>query len=155
MRRTSTLQPFAELVSQRRAITSLMAQNRYHIRIQRFIQRRLPGFLAEHCRACVARDDTLIVFTDSPAWATQLRFTLPGLLGELRSAFHSDWQRTQIRVLRSGDAVSEARHPAVPGISIIRQVQAAASSSPSLELRDSLLRLAATWQKHSAKRRQS
>lgn len=149
MQRTPPLQPFAELVNQRRAMASLMAQNRYHTRIQSFIQRRLPGFLAEHCRACVARDELLIVFTDSPAWATQLRFTLPGMLGELRTAFHSDWQRTQIRVLNPREPVAAARTAAVPAIPTIRLVQAAAACSPSPELRDSLLRLTATWRNRS------
>ena len=44
----------------------------------------LPGDLQERCRAARIRDQQLILHTESPVWATRLRYLTPQLLGLLR-----------------------------------------------------------------------
>lgn len=145
MPRESKPRPLADILNQRQALGSLLARSRHHTEILRYVQRRLPGFLQERCLACVDRHELLIVYTDSAAFATQLRFVLPGMLGELRQAFAVSWQRIQTRVLNRHDAVVPARTAAVPPATTVRQVSDAASCCSSPEVRAALLRLAATW----------
>ena len=56
------------------------------MQLQRRLRDLLPSPLAEHCRIANARGRTIIVYVDSAAWATQLRFLsdqlAKALLGE-------------------------------------------------------------------------
>jgi hypothetical protein len=40
----------------------------------------LPTELADHCASAHIRENTLVVHTDSPAWATRLRYLAPQLV---------------------------------------------------------------------------
>ncbi len=44
------------------------------MQLQRRLRDLLPSPLAEHCHVANARGRTIIVYVDSAAWATQLRF---------------------------------------------------------------------------------
>lgn len=44
------------------------------------LQQCLPADLANHCASAHIRDNTLVVHTDSPAWATRLRYLAPQLI---------------------------------------------------------------------------
>jgi hypothetical protein len=48
------------------------------------VRRRLPQVLAQHCIACTVSGAKMSIYTDSPAWAFQLRFAAPKLLKELQ-----------------------------------------------------------------------
>ena len=135
----------ADILDAPSAIASLLRKNRQHAALLGAVRRRLPAFLAAHCLACINSGGLLVVFTDSPVWATQLRFALPGLLGELRAEFDSSLRQVQVRVRCHHDPAQASRPAPVPNPSIIRQVHAAAVCCTSPELRAALLRLTGTW----------
>ena len=54
----------------------------------------LPSGLSAHLTAAIARDQVLVLFTDSPAWATRLRFAAPGLRAAL-----GGFREVQVRVV--------------------------------------------------------
>lgn len=134
-------------------IRRILQQTRLHSAIHRQLSGLLPRLLADHCLGCVARDDRLIVYTDSPAWATQLRFTLAPLLAELKSTFHARWQRVTVKVLPHPVAKTSQRRAPIPGDSIVAQMDSAAAFSSSTQIRSSLLRLTATWRARALDRR--
>lgn len=53
--------------------------------IERQVQPFLPPDLAKHCRLANVEDNRLIFAVKNSLWGTQLKFTLPELLGILRT----------------------------------------------------------------------
>jgi hypothetical protein len=62
------------------------------------VRRLLPGDLADHCVAAQKRDQQLILHTDSPVWATRLRYSSPQLLGLLQPS-HSSLREVKIKLV--------------------------------------------------------
>lgn len=56
----------------------------------RTVKQLLGKSLSEHCQTAIFHQDTLILLTNSPVWATRLRFHAPGLLTQLQGL--QDWQ---------------------------------------------------------------
>jgi hypothetical protein len=54
------------------------------LRLEDDIGALLAPSIRPHCRAAGYRDGQLILMTDSPAWATRLRYQVPALLAGLR-----------------------------------------------------------------------
>jgi len=50
------------------------------------VRKALPSPLASHCVAAGLSGDRLILFADSPAWGSRLRFLAPGLITALAKA---------------------------------------------------------------------
>jgi len=46
----------------------------------------LPAKLAKHCSSAQVQGSALILFTDTPVWASKLRFLSPQLLSKLRAS---------------------------------------------------------------------
>ncbi len=63
---------------------------RLHTKVQKIselnqiVQKTMPDPLREHCQVANFNHDCLVIEVDDPAWATQLRFLIPDLLGQLR-----------------------------------------------------------------------
>jgi hypothetical protein len=49
-----------------------------------WLRGQLASEQARHVVNVVPKDGALIVFTDSAAWSTRLRYALPGLMAEIR-----------------------------------------------------------------------
>lgn len=62
----------------------LLAQNQVHSNLLTTIQELLPDSSKSHCLSAQLKYDSLIVHTDSSAWAAKLRFQLATLLPTLR-----------------------------------------------------------------------
>jgi Dna[CI] antecedent, DciA len=122
----------------------LLAQHRRNAALQRAVCARLPGYLADHCLGCVARDDLLTVYTDSATWATPLRFALPDVLTKMPSRPGAPFRRTQVRVLFRQSEPTKKAGVRTPGSSVIRHLEETADGCPCSELQSSLIRLAAT-----------
>lgn len=54
------------------------------LRLEKAVLELLEPPLKSHCRVANLRDETLVLFTDSPVWATRLRFQGPNVLARLR-----------------------------------------------------------------------
>jgi hypothetical protein len=109
--------------------------------LTRQVRGMLPSGLSAHLSAAIGRERVLVLYTDSPAWATRLRFAAPGLRAAL-----SGFDDTQVQVVPdapgpapgSGKGSRKARlsHRAAEQI----RVMAGTISDP--DLRQTLTRLA-------------
>lgn len=62
------------------------------------VKKLLPEDLAGHCVAARIRDQQLVLHTDSPVWATRLRYAAPQLLSLLQPS-HSPLRGVKIRLV--------------------------------------------------------
>jgi len=53
------------------------------------VRQLLPGELARHCLAAREREQQLVLHTDSPVWATRLRYHAPQLISLLKPSHPS------------------------------------------------------------------
>ncbi len=111
------------------------------MQLQRRLRDLLPSPLAEHCHVANARGRTIIVYVDSAAWATQLRF----LSDQLAKALLGDsGGRLQVRVKPSSR--SPSRRPGRPPLRLspdnARLLQEAAETVSDEALGQALRRLA-------------
>jgi len=58
----------------------LVQRSRLLQHIDELFQTHLPLFIGQHCRIVNIRDKTLVIHTDSAAWASRLRYMIPELL---------------------------------------------------------------------------
>lgn len=127
----------------------LLTQANLHAAILRRLRQALPGFLADHCLACVAREDCVVVYTDAAVWATQLRFTLPTALPQLRAGFDGNWQRIQVKILHDSRPTYQETPTRVPATKVVAEIEAAARDTSSEPIRQALQRLTHTWRMRS------
>lgn len=77
------------------------------------IRKLLPAEEAFHLRAVVPSQNAMILWTDSAAWATRLRYSAPHLATAIRDALRLNKPVTlQIRVLPAQDIRAPATRPA-------------------------------------------
>lgn len=129
------------------ALAPLRAQMERQERLLQAVRRGLPEFLADHCRHCVAKDDRLLIYVDSAAWGSQLRFYGPSLLAHLEQS--AGYRFRDVR-LRSLVQTSERESPKrrVPAASAGAIVRESAENSTSDEIREALLRLSRTLERY-------
>jgi hypothetical protein len=106
-------QRVSELVP-RKALEACLARIEHHRRLLETIQRMLPPPLAAHCRECVAGDGTLVLYAESAAWASQLRFYLPRIIEELAKDGHGRFRQGKVRTLSMAMAAPHAGGPPRP-----------------------------------------
>jgi len=104
----------------------------------------LPHDLASECRVANVRDQVLTVHINNAAWATRLRFLVPGLIESLRRlADFTSVDEIRLKVVPVADVASpahgtEKRRPP-DGVPLLEL----ASSVDHADLRGAILRLAA------------
>ncbi len=112
-------------------------------RLLQAVQKQLPADLAEHIYCCLIKDNKLLVYTDSAAWASQLRFYNAALLANIASSAAT----VQIKVMTqqvgyvAGGAERKARLPCAEKIASIRNDSLTIADEP---LQAALLKLSAT-----------
>ncbi len=117
------------------------------------VKKALPPSLGDHCLYCVAREDgRLVVFTDSPAWATQLRFYAPAILAAIRE--RDDFNIKEI-LPRNFPPTAAAAVPAksmkTPPSDAIEMIKISSSAAPCPELGEALARLGAAMERYARK----
>ena len=112
----------------------------------RRIRAELPQSLAGHVLHCVVHENTLLLYTDSAAWASQLRFLKQDILQAAGKAQNCAFEKLQIRILAdqigaSPRTESKAKLPSAEKIAMLRnQVDDIRDS----RLQQALQRLSAT-----------
>ncbi len=89
----------------------------------KIVKQTLPNELALHTAHCVLSNHKLIIYTDSAAWAAQLRFYHSTILNHLQSSGWQSIQLIQFRILQSTQQPAK-RKPIIPNqenINAIRQ----------------------------------
>ncbi len=106
------------------------------------LQGLLPSGLSAHLTAAIAHDQVLVLFTDSPAWATRLRFAAPGLRAAL-----GGFREVQVRVVPAAGAPpcakDSSRQKAHLSAEAAEQIRIMAATISDPDLRQALNRLAA------------
>lgn len=104
------------------------------------VRRLLPGDLAPHCVAACARARQLLIYADSPAWATRLRFFAPQLISLLQSRYPVLTEaRVKLLISRGAPAPKPRKARLSDAGACIIQESALNTSEP--DLREALLRL--------------
>jgi hypothetical protein len=142
---------------------SLSFQNRtiafFHSKInqqQRILQRIqavLPEALAKQVLHSLIRDKKLLIYTDSAAWASQLRFYKSAILAATVTLTKAPIETLQIKIIvgQTGlvlGAERKAKIPSIEKIEIIRNDSLMVSDD---RLRSALLRLSTTLERLSSK----
>ena len=52
--------------------------------LNKIFQSALPEFLTNHITLATLKDGLLVAFADSPIWATNMRYEIPGILNKLK-----------------------------------------------------------------------
>ncbi|CAG0965573.1 hypothetical protein ANRL2_01227 [Anaerolineae bacterium] len=128
----------------------------FHAELLKRIREGLPTPIANHCRYCVAREDGgVVVYVDSQAFASQLRFRLPALLARLNAAGDLSVKQIVLRnlPLTTPSVVTKAMEPMkVPPPETIEMVKASSLSAPSDDLAKALARLGTAMERYAGKR---
>jgi len=77
-------------------------------RLLRRVRSLLPGNVREHCVAAVGSAEGITLYSDSPVWASRLRFLAKGILDALQRQDHPARQ-LRTKVLIASDRGSGAR----------------------------------------------
>lgn len=123
-------------------LSRLCAQAGELSRVNRLLTTLLPGPLARHVSACAVHDDTLVLQTDSPVWATRLRLEQQRLLAGIRT-LDGLTCINRMRVTVAVPATSREQQKQTPRLSAIAAATLAqcAESQTDPALRASLIRL--------------
>jgi hypothetical protein len=129
------------IMARDRHLQQLLKQaGNFHLLTDR-VRELLPSTLSHHVSAAVGRDQLLILFTDSPAWATRLRFTAPGLRAAL-----GGFREVQVRVSPSPGLPPPEKNGGKQKVHLSRkaaeQIRLVAEAISDLRLRHTLSRLA-------------
>lgn len=139
----------AELL-QTAGLDKLLTRVEKHRNLLRLIQVSVPEALMDHCRDCLADGTRLVLFTDGPAWAFQLRFHAPSILSRLSEEHGLNYRDLQIRNLVAGERPPPKERPRpIPRPEAAAAIRACADSAGAEELKKSLQRLAATLKRQA------
>lgn len=122
-------------------------------RILQCIQAVLPEALAKQVRHCLIRDKKLLVYTDSAAWASQLRFYNSAMLAAIAPLTRAPVEVLQIKIIagQTGLIPGPKRKAKIPSTEKIEVIRNHSLTVPDNQLRLALLRLSTTLERLSSK----
>jgi len=121
----------------------------------------LPATIAEHALHCVVNGKKLLVYTDTAAWASQLRFYNSAILAAIAPVTRESVSIMQVKIMvdtsttgrRRGaealQAMSPGRKPNIPSAEKIEFIHNHSLTVSDEQLKLALLRLSATLAKLS------
>lgn len=144
--------PFkAALSFPNRTIAHLYSQIEQQKQILRRIHDVLPATIAQHVMHCVVNGKKLLVYTDTAAWASQLRFYNSAILTAIAPVTRESVSIMQIKVrveTRQAESLP-GRTPVIPSAEKIELIRNHGLSVSDQQLKLALLRLSATLAKLS------
>lgn len=105
------------------------------------VQALLAPAIAAHCVAAQITRQNLVLHTDSPAWATRLRFLTPQLLSQLRGRYPG-LASIRLHLLPQNAAKPTPKRPPRHSAHGGELIRAGAATVADPDLRDALERLA-------------
>lgn len=76
--------PITDYLAKGSPLNSLLTQEKANNTLLVRIRQNVPSTLAEHCLGAVLQDNQLLIFVESSAWASKLRFLSRGLCQKMR-----------------------------------------------------------------------
>lgn len=138
---------------QNRTMAFFYSQIEQQQRILQRIQAVLPEVLAKQVRHCLIRDKKLLIYTDSAAWASQLRFYKSTILASTVTLTRAPVEILQIKVIarQTGLVLGPERKAKIPSIEKIEVIRNHSLTVSDNQLRFALLRLSTTLERLSSK----
>ena len=127
--------------------STLLARYKYQItkqnQILNIIKKGLPKNLSTHTIACAISNNKLSLYTDSAAWASQLRFYHQAILQNLAKAKQVHIISLQIKVIPPALENKTKNKPKknLPSVKNINDIFEVADAQPEGDLKNALLRL--------------
>ena len=122
-------------------------------RILQCIQAVLPEALAKQVRHCLIRDKKLLIYTDSAAWASQLRFYNSAILAAIESLTRSPVEILQIKIIggQTGLILGPKRKAKLLSVEKIERIRNDSLTVSDDQLRLALLKLSTTLERLAGK----
>ncbi len=131
----------------------VLAGYKYQIDVQNILLNKirlvLPEHLAPHALHCVISEKKLIIYTDSAAWSSQLRFFHQRILQSLSASKQSHIELVQIKVLPIVTEQKNRSSKIIPSADKIDQILSDADNQTDEKLKQALMKLGKTFQKLS------
>jgi len=98
---------------------------------------------------CAVKNNTLVVYTASPAWSSQIRFYQNLLLAQLAQGKSTDARQVQVKVMavQTGASISKTKPATLPSVAIISTLKKQGGYLANDSLKASFLKLTDTLQK--------
>lgn len=125
----------------------------------------LPAAVAKHALHCVVNGKKLLIYTDTAAWASQLRFYNSAILAAIAPVTRESISIMQIKIMvemspterrrgalagaEASQATSPGRKPNIPSAEKIKFIHDHSLTVSDEQLKQALLRLSATLEKLS------
>lgn len=143
-----------------RTIAHFYSQIEQQKQILQRIHTVLPAAVAKHALHCVVNGKKLLVYTDTAAWASQLRFYNSAILAAIAPVTRESISIMQIKISvetsstghrpRAGaDSTPPGRKPNIPSAEKIEFIHNHSLTVSDEQLKQALLRLSATLEKLS------
>lgn len=131
---------------QNRTMAYFYSQIEQHKRILHRIQTVLPETLANHARHCLIKDKKLLIYTNSAAWASQLRFYNGAILAAIAPLTRTSIEIMQVKIIteQPGLVLRPARKANMPSAEKIAIIRNDSLNITDDQLKLALLRLSAT-----------
>ena len=131
---------------QNRTMAYFYSQIEQQQRILQRIQVVLPDALAKQARHCLISDNKLLIYVDSAAWASQLRFYNSAILAAIAPLTRTPVEILQIKIIagQTGFIQGPKRKAKLPSVEKIAQIRSDSLSISDTQLQQSLLKLSTT-----------
>ena len=138
---------------QNRTMAYFYSQIEQQQRILQRIQVVLPDALAKQARHCLIRDKKLLIYTDSAAWASQLRFYNSAILAAIAPLTRTPVEILQIKIIagQTGFIQGPKRKAQLPSVEKIESIRNHSLTVSDNQLRSALLKLSTTLERLSGK----
>lgn len=144
-----------------RTIAHLYSQIEQQKQVLQRIHDLLPAAIAEHVLHCVINGKKLLVYTDTAAWASQLRFHSSSILDAIAPTTRESVSIMQIKIMaemspagrrrgigeRALQATPHGRKPIIPSAEKIELIHNHSQTVSDEQLKLALLRLSTTLEK--------
>ncbi|PCH85240.1 MAG: hypothetical protein COB89_02900 [Piscirickettsiaceae bacterium] len=118
-------------------ITLTLKKNQLYLQA---IQQELPKQLANHCIHVVFHNAKLIVYTDSPVWASKLLYSRVQIIDAITNNFREPVQGLTVRVV-DNTMNTDKRRPITPSLHTINNLNLSNSSDNNDTLGSALTKL--------------
>lgn len=134
-----------------RSLANLYAQIEQQKKLLLTIRKALPSMLATYARHCVINQNKLVIYTDSAAWASQLRFYSRAILKAIEPTTRHRIELLQVRISEPIDSQPKSRKRAarIPSADKIAMISSTGFDDSDDPLNQALFKLRATLERLS------
>ena len=138
---------------QNRTMAYFHSQIEQQQRILQRVQAALPDHLKKQARHCLIKDKKLLIYTDSAAWASQLRFYKSVILAAIAPLTKTPVEIMQVKIItgQTGGILRIKRKAKIPSAEQIEVIRSHGLTVSDNQLRLALLKLSTTLERLSSK----